>query len=139
MDVRVYVLAFLPIFCMLSLIPNFTWLMPFSVAGSCFLILGFCATFYYLLLDFPSPARLDEFTDVAYLPIYCSVFLFAVHNMSMLMPLENTMREPRKMPVVLASTMIINISTIVAFGFLGYNKYLDACDTVIKNLPLDEL
>lgn len=138
-DLRLYLLALLPIFLAFSLVPNFTWLVPFSVMGAIFLFFGFCATFYYLLSDFPSPSRLETFTNVEQLAIYCSVFLFAVHNMSMLMPLENSMVHPSKLPVVLGSSMMLNICIYMIFGFLGYNKYPDACDTVILNLPLDEL
>lgn len=59
--------------------------------------------------------------------------------MTVLLPLENTMKNPRHMPVILATTMMINMFIYIAFGFFGYNKYLDACDTVIKNLPLDDM
>ncbi|XP_008216698.1 proton-coupled amino acid transporter-like protein pathetic isoform X1 [Nasonia vitripennis] len=138
-DVRIYLLVFLPIFCALSLIPNFKYLVPFTIIGSICLLLGFCTTLYYMIDQFPSPSRLEMYTDIEHLAIYCSVFLFAVHNMSMLMPLENTMRHPRRMGLVLGVSMIVNVIVNVTFGFLGYNKYQNACDTVIKNLPLDEL
>ncbi|XP_058789151.1 proton-coupled amino acid transporter-like protein pathetic [Phymastichus coffea] len=138
-DVRWYLMALIPIFIAFSLVPNFRYLVPFSVMGAVFLFFGFCLTFYYLLSDFPSPSRLETYTDYEQLAIYCGVFLFAVHNMSILLPLENSMIHPSMMPVVLGSSMIVNVCIYILFGFLGYNKYPDACDTVIMNLPLNEL
>lgn len=50
------------------------------------------------------------------------------------------MISPKKMPVVIAIAMSLSAIMYVIFGFLGYRKYsILACDTVIKNLPLDDL
>lgn len=138
MDVRVYIIVFLPIYCGMALIPNFQYLMPFSMLGATFFFLGFGITIYYLLCPFPNPSRLDIYTTVPSMPVFCSIFVFAVHNMAMLLPLENSMKNPARMPVILAISMSLNACIYIAFGFFGYNKYMDACDTVIKNLPLEE-
>ncbi|XP_023288802.1 proton-coupled amino acid transporter-like protein pathetic [Orussus abietinus] len=139
LDIRVYLVLFLPIYLGLSLVPNLKYLVPITIMGSIFLAGGIFVSIYYFFSDFPSPARLRQFTDVYSTSVYCSIFMFAVHNMSILMPLENTMKNPANMPSILGFGMALNVVVYVFFGFLGYNKYMDACDTVIKNLPLEEI
>ncbi|KAJ8676540.1 hypothetical protein QAD02_012327 [Eretmocerus hayati] len=138
MHVRFYIMLFLPFFLLLSLIPNFAWLAPFSIIGSIFLFSGLIGTTFYLLADFPSPSRMQKFTSFDQIPLYCTFFLFAMHLMTVLLPLENTMKKPEKMPCIIVCAMTVNIMTNLTFGFLGYNKYIELCDTVIKNLPMDQ-
>ncbi|XP_011155399.2 proton-coupled amino acid transporter-like protein pathetic isoform X2 [Solenopsis invicta] len=138
MDPRVYIVIFFPFTCVLGFVPNLKYLTPFSVIGTLFLFLGVCTAFYYFLDDVPDPRRLNALTEVLPVPMYCAIFLFALHNMTLYLPLENTMRHPGHMPRLIVASTLLNIVTYLAFGFLGYNKYLDACDTVIKNLPMVE-
>lgn len=128
---------FIPVYSCLAMIPNFKNLVPLSILGTASLGLGFIITIYYLFDDFPDPNRLDMFTDIVSVPIYCSIFLFAIHNMSVILPLENTMKNGYKMKKIITFSMIINIFICMAFGFFGYNKYKNACDIMIKNLPLE--
>ncbi|XP_015590133.1 proton-coupled amino acid transporter-like protein pathetic [Cephus cinctus] len=139
MDSRIYILIFLPIYLGLALIPNLKYLVPISIIGSIFLGIGLFITVYYLFVDIPSPESLNVATNVLSLPVYCVIFLFAMHNMSILLPLENSMKNPKNMSKVLRASMALNTCIYATFGFLGYNKYNNTCDTVIKNLPLNEI
>lgn len=138
MNSRVYIVIFFPFTCALGFVPNLKYLAPFSVIGTLFLFLGVCTAFYYFLDKVPDPRRLDTLTEVLPVPMYCAIFLFALHNMTLYLPLENTMRHPGHMPRLIVASTLLNIVIYLAFGFLGYNKYPDACDTVIKNLPMEE-
>ncbi|XP_074103302.1 proton-coupled amino acid transporter-like protein pathetic isoform X1 [Cotesia typhae] len=138
-NIRIYIIMFMPIYYILALMPNFKWLMPFSAAGASFLALGLTITLYYFFEDFQSPSRLQMYTGITAIPIFSSIFMFAVHNMTVIMPLENSMKNPRHMPRILTLSMMLNVLIYMIFGFLGYNKYIDACDTVIKNLPFGEI
>ncbi|XP_014296569.1 proton-coupled amino acid transporter-like protein pathetic [Microplitis demolitor] len=138
-NTRIYIIMFLPIYCILALMPNFKYLMPFSILGTIFLVLGFIITLYYFFDDFKLPGRLEIFTNITSVPIFSNIFLFAVHNMTMIMPLENSMKNPKNMPRILTLSMMLNMFVYMAFGFFGYNKYQDACDTVIKNLPFNQV
>jgi len=139
LDVRIWILIFFPVSVALGFVPSFKFLMPFSVMGTLCLIAGIVISFYYFIKDIPHPGRLDAFTDVLSVPLYCTMFLFALHNMTLCLPLENTMRYPNHLPRLIIISMLFNAIFYLAFGFLGYNKYPLACDTVIKNLPLDEV
>ncbi|XP_018361673.1 PREDICTED: uncharacterized protein LOC108760307 [Trachymyrmex cornetzi] len=135
---RVYIVIFFPFTCALGFVPNLKYLTPFSIIGTSFLFLGVCTAFYYFLDDVPDPRKLDVLTEVLPVPMYCAIFLFALHNMTLYLPLENTMRHPSHMPRLIIVSTLLNVVIYLTFGFLGYNKYPDACDTVIKNLPMEE-
>ncbi|XP_076673491.1 proton-coupled amino acid transporter-like protein pathetic [Andrena cerasifolii] len=139
MDVRIYILALFPFACILGFIPNLKYLAPFSMIGSVFMFLGLCVSLYYLLDDVPDPGRLQAFTHPFPVPMYCSLFLFALHNVAVCLPLENTMKNPYHLPLLLTFNTLFNMCLYTVFGFLGYNKYAsNTCDTVIKNFPIEE-
>lgn len=137
MDLQMYILGFLPIFYMLSLVPNLTYLVPLSLIGGLFLMVAMIITFYYFFEEMPPFTEMKMFTELKEVSVYCSVFLFAMHNIPVLMPLENSMREPHKMNGVLIFASLLSAFVVVAFGLFGYNKYNDTQDTVIKNLPFE--
>ncbi|XP_012141979.1 proton-coupled amino acid transporter-like protein pathetic [Megachile rotundata] len=138
LDVRVYILAVFPIFLSFGFVPNLKYLAPISIIGTIFIFTGICVTLHYLLTDFPDPARLKMFTSVATVPLYCTLFMFAMHNVTLCMPLENSMKNPGHLPRLIVYNMLFTMCLNTTFGFLGYNKYMDkTCDTVIKNLPMD--
>ncbi|KAL6439646.1 hypothetical protein ACFW04_004022 [Cataglyphis niger] len=138
MNPRIYIIIFFPFTCILGFVPNLKYLAPFSVIGSLFLVLGVCIALYYFFDDVPDPRRLDTMTEILPVPMYCAIFLFALHNMTLYLPLENTMRHPDHLPRIIIISMLLNTFIYLTFGFFGYNKYPKACDTVIKNLPLEE-
>lgn len=139
MDDRIYILALFPFVCLLSFIPNLKYLTPFSVVGAVFMLIGISVTLYYLFEDFPDPARLEAFTQALPVPMYCSLFLYALHNVTLCLPLENSMKNPEHLPRLITCNMLFNTCLYTMFGFLGYNKYMkNTCDTVIKNLPLEK-
>ena len=138
-DTRIYILALSPFVCLLGLVRDLRYLAPFSVIGALFMFVGIFVTLYYLLEDMPDPARLEAFTTVLPVPMYCSLFLFALHNVTLCLPLENSMKKPQHLPWLIACNMLLNTGMYIVFGYLGYNKYSrDTCDTVVKNLPLEE-
>lgn len=139
LDKRIYVLCLFPIVCALGNLTNLRYLAPFSTLGFIFIFIGICSSIYYFFYDIPDPGRLNKFTKVLPVPMYGSMFLFAMHNTTYCLPLENSMENPQKLPGFLTVSMLFNMVTYMVFGFLGYNKYGEAaCDTVIKNLPMEE-
>ncbi|CAK9795728.1 Proton-coupled amino acid transporter-like protein pathetic [Anthophora quadrimaculata] len=139
MNVRIYIMALFPIICIFAFVPNLKYLAPFSVVGFLFMLTGFCVALYYLFQDFPNPGRLKPFTSVLPIPMYCTLFLYSLHNVTLCMPLENSMENPRRLPQLITYNMLANTCLYTTFGFFGYNKYMDeTCDTVIKNLPIDD-
>ncbi|XP_072765917.1 proton-coupled amino acid transporter-like protein pathetic [Anoplolepis gracilipes] len=135
---RIYIIIFFPFTCALGFVPNLKYLAPFSVIGTLFLGIGVCITLYYFFDDVPDPRRLNALTEILPVPMYCAIFLFALHNVTLYLPLENTMRHPEHLPRLIVASTLLNTVIYLIFGFFGYNKYPNACDTVIKNLPMEE-
>ncbi|KAL6260498.1 hypothetical protein P5V15_008022 [Pogonomyrmex californicus] len=138
MNSRIYILIFFPCTVILAFVPSLKYLTPFSVIGSIFLFVGIFVAFYYFFDDIPDPGRLDAVTQILPVPMYCSIFMFALHNMTLYLPLENTMKYPHHLPRIIIANLLLNTFIYLTFGFIGYNKYPLACDTIIKNLPLEE-
>lgn len=138
MNPRVYIVIFFPFTCILGLVPSLKYLAPFSVIGTLFLAIGICIALYYFLSEIPDPGRLNVLTETLPVPMYCAIFLFALHNMTLYLPLENTMKYPGHLPRLVVASTLLNTVIYLTFGLLGYNKYPNACDTVIKNLPIEE-
>lgn len=83
-------------------------------------------------------SKLETFTQLLPIPSFCNLFLYALHNLTVTMPLENRMRTPHNLQRMLILNVSFNVLLYTTFGFLGYNKYMhDVYDTVVKNLPVD--
>ncbi|EZA61066.1 Proton-coupled amino acid transporter [Ooceraea biroi] len=123
MNPRVYIIFF-PFTGALGFAPSLKCLVPFSVIGSLFLIVGVCIACYYFLAVVPDPGRLDAFTQILPVPMYCAIFLFAPHNMTLYLPLENTMKHPTHMPRLIVANMVVKIaislSVLFSFGLAYY-------------------
>ncbi|XP_047358472.1 proton-coupled amino acid transporter-like protein pathetic [Vespa velutina] len=113
--------------------------MPFSMLGTIIFIIGMIICMIYFIEDFPSPKRLDPFTNIQSITIFINIFFYTLHNVTILLPLENTMHKPNNLTRLIIISTIFNTLIYIVFAFLGYNKYKDTCDIVIKNLPLDEV
>lgn len=137
LNLRFYVIGMYPFICLFGF-PSFKYLAPLSMLGSIFILTGIAVTLNYLIEDFPDPNRLETFTQLLPIPTFCNLFLYALHNVTMTMPLENRMRTPYNLQRMLILNVSINVLLYTTFGFLGYNKYMhDVYDTVVKNLPVD--
>lgn len=137
LNLRIYVIGMYPFVCLFGF-PKFKYLALLTMLGSIFILTGIAVTFSYLIEDFPDPNRLETSTQLMPIPTYCNLFLNAMHNMTVTMPLENRMRTPHNLPRMLILNASFNILLYTSFGFLGYNKYMyDVYDTVVKNLPVD--
>lgn len=137
LNLRFYIIGMYPFTCLFGF-PSFKYLAPLTMLGSIFILIGIAVTLNYLIEDFPDPNRLETFTQLLPIPSFCNLFLYALHNMTVTMPLENRMRTPHNLQRMLILNVSFNVLLYTTFGFLGYNKYMhDVYDTVVKNLPVD--
>ncbi|XP_016914190.1 proton-coupled amino acid transporter-like protein pathetic isoform X1 [Apis cerana] len=137
LNLRFYIIGMYPFTCLFGF-PSFKYLAPLTMLGSIFILIGIAVTLNYLIEDFPDPNRLETFTQLLPIPSFCNLFLYALHNLTVTMPLENRMRTPHNLQRMLILNVSFNVLLYTTFGFLGYNKYMhDVYDTVVKNLPVD--
>ncbi|XP_034251267.1 proton-coupled amino acid transporter-like protein pathetic isoform X2 [Thrips palmi] len=144
-DTRVYIaLLMVPLvpMCQLRLLKH---LVPCSfIANSC-IVAGLGITLYYIFHELPDPATSGRRYGVESfegMPIFFSTALFAMEGIGSVMPIENTMREPRKMTGwtgVMTMAMSCIVVLFASIGFLGYLSFGDAISANIAlSLPTEE-
>ncbi|KAE8741966.1 Proton coupled amino acid transporter [Frankliniella occidentalis] len=144
LDQRIYIVALMvPLIpmCQLRLLKH---LVPCSfIANSC-IVAGLGITVYYIFHELPDPeSRRFGVKDIQGMPIFFSTALFAMEGIGSVMPIENTMKNPRKMTgwtgvMTLAMTCIVALFACV--GFLGYLKFGDnTLGNIALSLPTEEI
>lgn len=111
------------------------------IAGGC-MIAGCAITLYYIFLDLPSPSERHFVGQAENLPLFFGTAIFAFEGISLVLPLQNSMKQPRdfyKPTGVLNVGMVIITSLFLVLGFFGYLKYGDAIEASISlNLPIED-
>nr|CAD7424109.1 unnamed protein product [Timema monikensis] len=143
-NIRLYILMLVPFLYALGLIRNLKYLVPFSALANVFILIGFCITLYYMFTDIPDTSDKVEITpDFSTLPVFFSTVIFAMEGIGVVMPLENSMRNPGHFlgcPGVLNIAMLIVVGLYAIIGLFGYLKYGDSVDaSVTLNLPLEDV
>nr|CAD7431430.1 unnamed protein product [Timema monikensis] len=142
-NVRFYILMLLPFLCALGLIRNLRYLVPFSTLANLFIVGGFAITLYYLFTDIPSPDERNYSGSPEGLPIFFSTVIFAMEGIGVVMPLENSMKNPGHFlgcPGVLNVTMTVVVLLFGVMGFVGYLKFGENTRASITlNLPTENI
>ncbi|XP_049308795.1 proton-coupled amino acid transporter-like protein CG1139 [Bactrocera dorsalis] len=137
-DVRIYI-AIIVIPCLLiGQIRNLKWLVPFSAMANIFIVVTFVIVLYYL---FSEPLVFEDkplIAKASQLPLYFATVIFAMEGIGVVMPVENTMKNPQRFlgcPGVLNTAMIVVVSLYAVIGFLGYARYgSDVLGSITLNL-----
>lgn len=108
------------------------------------MITGLFISFYYATQDLPSVNERDFVpSDIRRLPLYFGTAIFAFEGISLVLPLQNAMKEPQKFSMlagVLNIGMTIVTFIFISFGFIGYWKYgEDTQGSLTLNLPQHEM
>lgn len=142
-DIRLYMLALLPILILLNLVRNLKWLAPFSMVANILIGTGMGITFYYVFIDLPSFDSRPNFAPFNELPMFFGTAIFALEGIGVVMPLENNMKTPTHFigcPGVLNLGMFFVVIFYAITGFFGYLKYgLKTEGSITLNLPQDEV
>ncbi|XP_054274645.1 proton-coupled amino acid transporter-like protein pathetic isoform X2 [Macrosteles quadrilineatus] len=138
-DLRLYMLALLPLLICMNLIRNLKYLAPFSMVANILIGTGMGITFYYIFQDLPPVTSQPKFSSMAQLPIFFGTAIFALEGIGVVMPLENNMKTPTHFigcPGVLNTGMFFVVLLYSSVGFFGYLKYGDATEpSITLNLP----
>lgn len=142
-DIRIYILiTTLPIF-LVGIVRNMKYLVPFSAVANILLGVGLCLSFYYMFQDLPPISSRPSFAPISKLPLFFSTVLFGMEGIGTMLPIENSMKNPKHFlgcPGVLTIAMSIVVSLFMLVGFFGYLKFGDdARGSITLNLPDDWL
>lgn len=143
LDIRVYIVIVMVPALLMSLIRNLQYLVPFSTIANAFIVVSFGITLYYIFKDAMDFSDIPLAVDVTKLPLFFSTVIFAMEGIGVVMPVENSMKNPSHFlgcPGVLNTAMFIVISLYSIIGFFGYVRYGNTTmGSITLNLPVDEL
>ncbi|XP_054266458.1 proton-coupled amino acid transporter-like protein pathetic isoform X2 [Macrosteles quadrilineatus] len=112
-----------------AMVHQMKYLVPFSAVANVMLLVGISLTFYVTLQDLPPmTSRPAVSKDLSTLPLFFSTVLCGMEGIGTILPIENSMRNPRKLlscPGVLNTAMIFITLLFGSIGFFGYLKFGD--------------
>ncbi|XP_078045238.1 proton-coupled amino acid transporter-like protein pathetic [Augochlora pura] len=141
---RYYILALLPAVLLLGQIRNLKYMVPISMVANACMMAGFAITLYYIFRDIHMPpTNVKLFSSVSQLPTFFATVIFAIEGIGVVMPVENSMRNPEHFlgcPSVLNITMTIVVSLYAVLGIFGYLSYGEnVMASITLSLPTNEI
>ncbi|KAL8898406.1 MAG: hypothetical protein Q9192_002097 [Flavoplaca navasiana] len=140
-DIKYMVLMQLIIFLPLSLIRNISALSLTAYFADFFILLGLVYLYYYDIFTIAINHGISDIIN--FNPHNWSLFIgtaiFTFEGVGLIIPIQESMRQPRKFPPVLAAVMIVITIVFVSMGALSYAAFGSATKTVVLlNLPQDD-
>ncbi|KAJ5778233.1 hypothetical protein N7520_001479 [Penicillium odoratum] len=140
-DLKYLVLLQLVIFLPLSLIRDISKLGFTALIADAFILLGLLYIYYYDASTLISNGGIADV--VSFNPATWSMFIgtaiFTYEGIGLIIPIQESMREPRRFPGVLAGVMVFITLIFLSAGALSYAAYGSSTKTVILlNLPQDD-
>lgn len=140
-DIKLMVLMQLVIFLPLSLVRDITKLGITALIADAFIVLGLVYLYYY---DIRTVVVNQGISDVVNFnsndwTLFLGTAIFTFEGVGLILPIQESMKEPLKFPSVLAGVMIIITVIFVSMGALSYAAFGSATRTVVLlNLPQDD-
>jgi solute carrier family 36 (proton-coupled amino acid transporter) len=140
-NIKWMVLMQLIIFLPLSLIRDISKLGFTALVADVFIMLGLIYLYYYDIATIVDQGGISDIT--AFNPSTWTLFIgtaiFTFEGVGLVIPIQESMRQPRKFPGVLALVMVIITILYLSMGALSYAAYGSSTKTVvILNLPQDD-
>lgn len=121
------------------------YLVPFSFLANIFMVISFSITLYYMFRDMDVSKAEDRDMVAPYMhwPLFFSTVIFAMEGIGVVMPVENSMKNPEHFlgcPGVLncaMGTVVVLYATMGFFGYLVYGN--ETSGSITFNLPVEEM
>lgn len=140
-DIKFMVLMQLIIFLPLSLIRDISALSLTAYIADGFIFLGLIYLYYYDILTIVINHGVADITN--FNPRDWSLFIgtaiFTFEGVGLIIPIQESMRQPSKFPPVLAAVMIAITVIFISMGAFSYAAFGSSTKTVVLlNLPQDD-
>ncbi|KAJ5675645.1 Amino acid transporter transmembrane [Penicillium macrosclerotiorum] len=140
-DIKFMVLLQLVIFLPLSLIRDISKLGFTALIADAFILLGLLYIYYYdarTLIGNGGISDIKSFNPTTW-SMFIGTAIFTYEGIGLIIPIQESMRQPRRFPGVLAGVMVVITLIFLSAGALSYAAYGSATKTVILlNLPQDD-
>ena len=140
-DIKFMVLMQLVIFLPLSLIRDISALSLTAYIADAFIFLGLIYLYYYDIFTIAihhGVADIVNFNPRDW-PLFIGTAIFTFEGVGLIIPIQESMRQPTKFPPVLAAVMIIITVVFITMGAFSYAAFGSSTRTVVLlNLPQDD-
>ena len=140
-DIKLIVLMQLVVFLPLSLIRDISKLGFTALIADAFILLGLVYLYYY---DVSTIAHAGGVSDIVAFnshtwTLFIGTAIFTFEGVGLIIPIQESMRQPKRFPGVLALVMVIITVIFLSMGALSYAAFGSTTKTVvILNLPQDD-
>ncbi len=140
-NIKWMVLMQLIIFLPLSLIRDISKLGVTALVADVFIMLGLIYLYYYDIATIVDQGGVSDITtfNPATWTLFIGTAIFTFEGVGLIIPIQESMKNPKKFPSVLALVMVIITILFLSIGALSYAAYGSSTKTVvILNLPQDD-
>jgi proton-coupled amino acid transporter len=139
-DIKWMILMQMIIFLPLSLYRNLHNIQKVAIVADVFILLGLVYLYYYDIFTLVSQhgiADIEPFNPKSW-TLFIGTAIFTFEGIGLIIPIQESMKDPRKFPGVLALVMIVITIVFTSMGALSYAAYGSKTKTVvILNMPQD--
>ncbi|KAK6334122.1 neutral amino acid transporter [Orbilia brochopaga] len=139
-EVRWLILMQMIVFLPFSMIRDISKLGGTALVADAFILLGLIYLYYYDLLQIATQGVADivHFNPKDW-TLFIGTAIFTFEGIGLIIPIQESMKEPHKFPKVLGGVMILITAVFVSAGALGYAAWGSKTKTVVLlNLPQDD-
>ncbi|KAI7890514.1 transmembrane amino acid transporter protein-domain-containing protein [Mucor mucedo] len=136
--ILVQILMFVP----LAMIRKIQKLSIFALIADAFILIGLVYLYYYdfLTLIVQGVGQVEWIVNTSSFPMFVGTAVFTFEGVGLIIPITESMKEPKKFPKVLSWTMLFITTLFVSLGLLSYLAFGDKVQTVVLlNLPATSL
>lgn len=128
------------IFLPFSLMRDISKLGFTALIADAFILVGLLYLYYYDILTIVRQGGIADIIN--FNPedwtLFIGTAIFTFEGIGLIIPIQESMKEPKKFPAVMAGVMVIITVVFISMGALSYAAYGSATETVvILNLPQD--